>query len=138
MRNTSKKSLSIDSGFSFFDRMSSNRSGYDNYCSEYVIIGDSLLPKNFSIISGNKAIPSKFEYISKPGTTHCYITDNESDPSHPVQWILPVERYTLDFKPNETKTVTVRYSIRSFKAGVEYYNSDAVFYDFAPIFTWGK
>lgn len=55
-----------------------------------------------------------------------------------ISWLFPVQRYQLSFTPYETKTISVEYDIHSFKYGVEYNFSDAIFYDFAPIYTWGN
>jgi hypothetical protein len=62
----------------------------------------------------------------------------ETENAHPMQWVLPAERYTLSLKPQETKTLTITYKTHLFDYGVDFQDSKAIFYDFEPIFSWGK
>lgn len=141
MSNTSEKAISIETGFSFFNKMEYNHGSHDIPCPDYVSVDDALLPQDFQIRSGNKVIPSSVELVSRPGNIECVKGTGlyAKLSNNPIQWILPVGHYTLNFLPKETKTVTVSYRTHLFGYGADYsYGRSAIFYDFEPIFSWGK
>lgn len=127
LKNNSDKEMKDQKiWFSFFKNTSVNASLIPYSDNIYVLNSENNYPTNFKVYDWNKSLSISNSYMSEE-------FKNTNSSWQILNSVKKISTFNVSFQPNESKILTITYSI-PFK--LKFNGDKYVDYDFSPIFNW--